>query len=106
MFPLKLGSASHAELLAPPCLVAAAPIRGQGGGARALLGSESVGAPEVYNSTLTLSPPEISRVPDLSLNRWQNILLALNFGESDSLLYSPGHLFAGGKAVENGYNVC
>lgn len=40
MFPLKLGSASHAELLAPPCLVAAAPIRGQGGGARALLGSE------------------------------------------------------------------
>lgn len=63
MFPLKLGSASHAELLAPPCLVAAAPIRGQGGGARALLGSESVGAPEVYNSTLTLSPPEISRAP-------------------------------------------
>lgn len=45
-------------------------------------------------------------LPDLSLNQWQNILLALNYGESDSLLYSPGHLFAGGKAVENGYNVC
>lgn len=60
--------------------------------------------PEVFESTHTLyflqRSPEL---PDLSL---RNVSLTLNYGKSDSLIHSLGHLFAGEMAVANGYGVC
>lgn len=64
----------------------------------------ALGAPKVFGSTHTLCffqrPPEL---PDLSLRK---VPWTLNYWKSNSLTQSPGHLFAGEKAVEYGCDVC
>lgn len=58
---------------------------------------------EIFDGILTRLLPELSRASrSITASRGKIYSLTLNYGKTDSLLHSPGHLLAQGKAVENG----